>query len=53
MMALQLALTYLPVMNRFFQTAPIDSSAWLRIFAVGIAAYIIVGIEKWIRRVKA
>jgi Ca2+-transporting ATPase len=53
MMALQLALTYLPVMNRFFQTAPIDSSAWLRIFAVGIAAYIIVGVEKWIRRVRA
>ncbi len=52
MMALQLAYTYLPMMNRFFQSAPIDLYAWLRIFAVGIAAYIIVGIEKWIRRGK-
>ena len=53
MMALQLAFTYWPMMNGFFQTAPIDPAAWLRIVAVGIAAYIIVGIEKWIRRVKA
>ncbi len=53
MMALQLAYTYMPIMNRFFQSEPIDLYAWLRIFAVGIAAYIIVGIEKWIRRAKA
>jgi Ca2+-transporting ATPase len=49
-MVLQLAYTYVPIMNRFFQSAPIDLSAWLRVFAVGITAYIIVGIEKWIRR---
>jgi Ca2+-transporting ATPase len=53
MMAFQLAYTYVPMMNRFFQSAPIDLYAWLRIFAVGIAAYIIVGIEKWLRRGKA
>ena len=53
MLALQLAYTYVPVMNNFFQSAPIDLYAWLRVFAVGIAAYIIVGIEKWIRRGKA
>ena len=53
MMALQLAYTYVPIMNRFFQSAPIDLYAWLRVFAVGIAAYIIVGIEKWLRRGRA
>jgi cation-transporting ATPase F len=53
MMALQLAYTYVPIMNRFFQSAPIDLYAWLRVFAVGIAAYIIVGIDKWIRRGRA
>jgi Ca2+-transporting ATPase len=42
MMALQLAYTHVPMMNRFFQSAPIDLYAWLRIFAVSIAAYIIV-----------
>jgi hypothetical protein len=27
----QLAITYLPAMNRVFDTAPIDAGAWLRI----------------------
>lgn len=53
MLALQLAYTYLPIMNRFFQSAPIDLNAWLWVFAVGMAAYIIVGIEKWLRSRKS
>jgi len=34
----QLALTYLPVMNRLFQTAPITGGAWLRILILALAA---------------
>lgn len=49
MMAAQLAFTYWPVMNRAFHTAPIDLEAWLRIFAVGALAWLVVGFEKWIR----
>jgi len=50
---LQLAYTYVAMMNRFFQSAPLDLYAWLRVFALGITAYIIVGFEKRIRRSKA
>jgi hypothetical protein len=53
MIVLQLAYAHVPLMNRFFQSAPIDLYPWLRVFAVGIAAYIVVGIEKSIRRGKA
>ena len=53
MLALQIAYTYVPLMNRFFQSAPVDLNAWLRVFAVGMAAYIIVGIEKWLRSRKS
>ncbi len=49
MLAAQLLFTYAPVMHRLFHTAPISAGAWLRILAVGIAAYAIVGLEKWIR----
>ena len=46
MICLQLALTYLPVMNQLFQTAPIGGQEWITIFAVGIACSLIVGLEK-------
>ena len=49
MLAAQLLFTYAPVMNRLFHTAPISAGAWLRILAVAMAAYAIVGLEKWIR----
>ena len=42
----QIALTYLPVMNRLFQTAPIGLDAWLRILAVSLLTVILVGVEK-------
>jgi len=45
-LALQLLMTYLPVMNQLFQTAPIGMAEWGRIFAVGVACSLIVGIEK-------
>ena len=50
MVGLQLLLTYAPVMNRLFHTAPIDGLAWVPILATGLAVYAVVGIEKWIRR---
>lgn len=50
MMALQLAFTYLPLMNYLFHTAPIGWDAWWRILLTGVGAYVIVGFEKWLRR---
>jgi hypothetical protein len=37
-------------MNHLFHTAPIGWDAWWRILLTGAAAYVIVGIEKWLRR---
>jgi cation-transporting ATPase F len=45
----QLLMTYLPIMNRLFQTAPISLSAWVHILAVALIASLAVGFEKWIR----
>jgi Ca2+-transporting ATPase len=50
MSALQLLFTYLPAMNGWFRTAPIDGWAWLRILLVGAAIYAIIGGEKWLRK---
>ncbi|MBW0371507.1 hypothetical protein KXJ81_35160, partial [Ensifer adhaerens] len=46
----QLAVTYLPAMNMVFDTAPIGLGAWLRISAIAVAASVIVGIDKRLRR---
>lgn len=45
----QAALTYVPVMNTVFSTAPIDALAWARILAVGAATSAVVVIEKRVR----
>ena len=50
MSALQLLFTYLPAMNGWFRTAPIDGWAWLRILLVGAAIYAVIGGEKWLRK---
>lgn len=50
MIALQLAFTYLPLMNYLFQTEPIGWDSWWRILLTGFAAYAIIGFEKWLRR---
>lgn len=50
MALLQLLYTYLPLMNRLFESTPITAVQWGRVFAVGFAAFFIVGFEKWIRR---
>ncbi len=44
---LQLALTYLPVMNRLLQTAPIGLNAWLLILAVAVVTTLVVSLDKW------
>ncbi|MBK9265175.1 MAG: HAD-IC family P-type ATPase [Polyangiaceae bacterium] len=49
MALLQLAFTYLPVMNRLFHTAPIGWREWLLIVSSGLVASLVVGIEKAIR----
>ncbi|MFA5362959.1 MAG: cation-transporting P-type ATPase [Candidatus Omnitrophota bacterium] len=49
MIILQIAFTYLPVMNRFFHSAPINSYSWIWILAAGLLVYISVSIEKRIR----
>ena len=49
MILAQILFTHTPVMNRLFHTAPIDAGSWLYIIAVGLAAYIIVEFEKWLR----
>jgi cation-transporting P-type ATPase F len=45
----QLAITYLPVMNQVFHTAPIDAATWLRILAVSALASLVVAANKRIR----
>ena len=49
MIGLQLLFTYAPVMNRLFATEPIDGECWWHITAVGLLAYLVVGLEKLIR----
>jgi cation-transporting P-type ATPase F len=45
----QLLFTYLPLMNRLFGSAPITRDSWLRVAAVALFTYAIVGFEKWLR----
>jgi cation-transporting ATPase F len=42
----QAAITYLPAMNRLFQTEPIGPDAWLRILAVAVVASAVVALDK-------
>ncbi|HCC54536.1 MAG TPA: carbonate dehydratase [Desulfobulbaceae bacterium] len=54
MTLVQIAYTYLPVMNRLFQSAPIDLTVWGRTAAAGLAVFVIIEIEKnlWCKKVK-
>lgn len=49
MAAAQVLFTFTPQMNRLFHSAPIPRLAWIGIAAIGLATYIIVGFEKWVR----
>jgi Ca2+-transporting ATPase len=48
MIGLQLAFTYIPLMNAIFHSAPIPPRVWLPIIAAGLVVYLAVGTEKWI-----
>ncbi len=50
MLGLQLLYTYAPFMNALFGSAPIPLEMWLDVLAFGVATYLIVEIEKWLRR---
>jgi magnesium-transporting ATPase (P-type) len=50
MMASQFLVTYVPVMNRLFHTAPIAAAEWLPIVWVGLGIYLIIGAEKLLRQ---
>jgi cation-transporting ATPase F len=50
MVLIQLLYTYAPIMNTLFSSAPISLVLWLDVLAVGSAAYILVEVEKWLRR---
>jgi len=50
MMGSQLLVTYVPVMNTMFHTAPIAASEWLPVLAVGLAIHLVVGAEKLLRK---
>lgn len=50
MVWLQLAFTYLPWMNAVLSSAPIGLDAWGRILGVAVFGYLLVEIEKWLRR---
>jgi magnesium-transporting ATPase (P-type) len=49
MLGAQLLLTYVPVMNNLFHTAPLSVESWLRIVGVAAIAFGAVEFEKWIR----
>ncbi|MFC0457675.1 cation transporting ATPase C-terminal domain-containing protein [Arthrobacter liuii] len=46
----QLALTYSPLMNELFHTAPISAEAWLRIFGLALLASLAIAVDKRLRR---
>jgi Ca2+-transporting ATPase len=50
MIILQLLFTYLPAMNMAFHSQPIGFGEWGVIIATSLTIYIVIGVEKWIRR---
>lgn len=53
MVALQALFTYAPFMNNLFLTAPINLADWTRVLGVSLLGYLVVELEKWMRRRKA
>ncbi len=46
MALLQILLTYVPLMNRWFDTAPISGEGWLKVLALSAVSYIVIDLEK-------
>ncbi|HZP86873.1 MAG TPA: cation transporting ATPase C-terminal domain-containing protein, partial [Burkholderiales bacterium] len=53
LVGLQLAFTYLPVMQGLFGTAGLDLDAWARVLACGGLLFLVIEAEKWIQRRRA
>ena len=49
MLLLQLGFTYLPFMNALFHGAPMPPDSWGWVLLIGLAAFLVVGFEKWLR----
>nr|AQQ74900.1 hypothetical protein [uncultured bacterium] len=50
MAAVQWCFAHLTIFNRLFHTEPMSLETWLLVIGVGVAIYVIVGVEKWLRR---
>ncbi|MDQ7031161.1 MAG: cation-transporting P-type ATPase [Desulfonauticus sp.] len=50
MLLSSLAITYVPFMNKLFKTAPISFEHWLYIIGVGFIIYLIVSLDKILRK---
>ncbi|MBU1545956.1 MAG: cation-transporting P-type ATPase [Proteobacteria bacterium] len=50
MSLVQIAYTYLPVMNRLFQSAPVGPAVWGKTIAAGLLVFVIIEIEKMVWR---
>lgn len=50
MVLLQLLFTYVPFMNQLFSSAPLPFVLWLDVLAVGLVAYVVIEVEKWLYR---
>jgi Ca2+-transporting ATPase len=50
MTLIQLLFTYAPFMHTLFGSAPISLVLWVDVLAVSMAAYVVVEVEKWLRR---
>jgi magnesium-transporting ATPase (P-type) len=46
----QLFFTYLPAMNRLFDTAPLRLEHWLILCGLGAGTFVLLEIEKWAMR---
>lgn len=52
MLGLQLLLTYAPVMNQLFQTAPIGLEEWFEIIVVAVFCSLVIATEKWLTGIR-
>ncbi|MBT2571812.1 cation-transporting P-type ATPase [Planococcus sp. ISL-110] len=50
LVAVQLAVTYVPFMNFLLGTVPLEAQDWLWPIVIGVSVFIIVELEKWIVR---
>ena len=50
MILLQIAFSYIPVMNDIFQSKPIGMDSWLQIIGVSIITFLIIEIKKFVTR---